>query len=64
MIQLTIKTDLFSIDIDLAPSADLIACVVPAFQIALPHFLNAFDTCIAQPPATPKYNPGDRTRCP
>jgi hypothetical protein len=52
-----------NVALDFHPSQDFISCLFTAAIAALPAFLESFMTCLSGTPASPGYNPGDRTRC-
>jgi len=64
MARFTIKSDLFTTELDVKPHQDLFTCLIPALLAALPAFLDAFFKCIGGGGGTGgSFKPGERTRC-
>jgi len=63
MASVIITTPNLTTEIVVTPSVDFMSCLFPALIAAVPAFLESFMKCLAGPPTTDEYNPGDRTRC-
>lgn len=63
MCSVKIESPNLTASFELNPSADWLACLIPALLAGLPAFIDAFMRCIAGNGSTDGYKPGDRQRC-
>ena len=63
MCSVKIESPTLTASFDINPSADWLACLIPALIAGLPAFIDAFMKCIAAGNSGNGYTPGDRQRC-